>query len=84
MPEIRFDSTTQSVLSLLAAGLTDEAVARQLHLGVRTVQRRISAYSEELGATSRFQLGCLSVSAGLVSVHHQIVADGHPQTVRLP
>ncbi|HEX6682401.1 MAG TPA: LuxR C-terminal-related transcriptional regulator [Candidatus Limnocylindrales bacterium] len=45
------------VLRLLAAGLTDEAVARKLGLSARTVRRTIASLSERLRANSRFQAG---------------------------
>jgi DNA-binding NarL/FixJ family response regulator len=42
---------------LLLAGYTDAAVARQLELSERTVQRRISALMLALGVGTRIQLG---------------------------
>lgn len=52
--------------ALLGAGLGDDAIARQLDLGLRTVRRRIAEMSEELGAQSRFQAGVLAERAGYV------------------
>jgi DNA-binding CsgD family transcriptional regulator len=54
----------QRILTLLALGLPDEAIARQLDIGYRTVQRRIQAMMGRLGATSRFQAGVLAASRG--------------------
>jgi DNA-binding CsgD family transcriptional regulator len=54
----------QRILTLLAVGLPDEAIARQLDIGYRTVQRRIQAMMSRLGATSRFQAGALAASRG--------------------
>ncbi|MFF4895444.1 helix-turn-helix domain-containing protein [Streptomyces sp. NPDC001068] len=51
------DGTDLEVLSLLLAGLTDESVAKQLGLGLRTVQRRVKRLMELAGATTRLQLG---------------------------
>lgn len=48
---------TQRLLTNLAAGLTDEAIARDLDVSERTVRRRISQLQELLGAQTRFQLG---------------------------
>jgi sugar-specific transcriptional regulator TrmB len=45
------------LLALLTAGLKDEAIARQLGVSLRTVQRRISAVMRDLGARTRFQAG---------------------------
>ena len=44
-------------MTLLLSGLTDEAIARQLALGYRTVQRHIAALMTKLGAHTRFQAG---------------------------
>ncbi|GII32893.1 helix-turn-helix transcriptional regulator [Planotetraspora mira] len=52
------------IVSLLALGLPDEAIARQLDMGHRTVQRRIHALMVRLGATSRFQAGVLAARRG--------------------
>jgi DNA-binding NarL/FixJ family response regulator len=46
---------------LLANGLKDAAVARELNLSLRTVRSEISALVAGLGAKSRFQAGCLLV-----------------------
>ncbi|OIV39470.1 hypothetical protein BIV57_01150 [Mangrovactinospora gilvigrisea] len=45
------------LLSLLALGLRDEAVARHLGISERSVRRRTAALMGELGAASRFQAG---------------------------
>ncbi|MFE5814541.1 helix-turn-helix domain-containing protein [Streptomyces sp. NPDC056479] len=51
------DDTDLEVLSLLLAGLTDASVAKQLDLGLRTVQRRVKRLMELTGVTTRLQLG---------------------------
>ncbi|MBY5162490.1 helix-turn-helix transcriptional regulator [Salsipaludibacter albus] len=48
---------TRRLLTNLAAGLTDKAIARDLEVSERTVRRRISQLQELLGAQTRFQLG---------------------------
>ncbi|WP_063932608.1 helix-turn-helix domain-containing protein [Jiangella alkaliphila] len=45
------------LLTLLAMGVKDAAVARQLGVSIRTARRRISGIMDRLGATSRFQAG---------------------------
>jgi len=45
------------LITLLLSGLTDEAIARQLALGYRTVQRHIAGLMSRLGAHTRFQAG---------------------------
>jgi sugar-specific transcriptional regulator TrmB len=47
----------EALVALLAAGLKDEAIARQLGVSLRTVQRRISTVMQGLGARTRFQAG---------------------------
>jgi sugar-specific transcriptional regulator TrmB len=51
------DSTDLQILSLLLAGLTDAAAAKQLDLGLRTVQRRVKRLMEIAEVTTRLQLG---------------------------
>ena len=52
------------LLLLLASGLKDEAIARQLGIGERTVRRRVAALADRLGARTRFQLGIQAVRQG--------------------
>ncbi len=51
------DPVDLEVLALLLAGLTDASVAKQLGLGLRTVQRRVKRLMELAGVTTRLQLG---------------------------
>ncbi|NYI06886.1 helix-turn-helix transcriptional regulator [Allostreptomyces psammosilenae] len=51
---------------LLAAGLKDEAIARQLRISQRTLHRRLARLLAELGASSRFQAGIQAVRRGWV------------------
>jgi DNA-binding NarL/FixJ family response regulator len=50
---------TKQLLTLMAIGATDRAVARELGLSERTVHRRTARLQVLLGAQSRFQLGVL-------------------------
>ncbi|MGH8888235.1 MAG: LuxR C-terminal-related transcriptional regulator [Acidothermaceae bacterium] len=59
--------TRQRILDALAAGLKDEAIARQLGVSVRTVRRHITALMHELGAANRFAAGVAAVRRGLVA-----------------
>ncbi|MFF7142182.1 MULTISPECIES: helix-turn-helix transcriptional regulator [Streptomyces] len=61
------DSTDLEVLSLLLAGLTDVSVAKQLDLGLRTVQRRVKRLMELTGVTTRLQLGWHAYERGWVA-----------------
>ncbi|HWK93393.1 MAG TPA: helix-turn-helix domain-containing protein [Luteimicrobium sp.] len=56
----------RELLALLAAGLKDEAVGRQLGLSERTVRRHIADLVTRLGATSRFQAGAQAVRRGWI------------------
>ena len=47
----------RQILALLLAGLTDQGVATQLDLSLRTVQRRLRHLQDLSGAKSRMQLG---------------------------
>lgn len=58
------DEQTRSLLTLLAAGLTDGAIARSLGWSERTTQRRIQRLLRTLGAATRFQAGQLATRRG--------------------
>jgi DNA-binding NarL/FixJ family response regulator len=47
----------RQILSLLLAGLTDQAVAVQLDLSLRTAQRRLRHLQDLAGVKTRMQLG---------------------------
>lgn len=61
------DPTDLEILSLLLAGLTDASVAKQLELGLRTVQRRVKGLMEITGVSTRLQLGWHAYERGWVS-----------------
>ncbi|MEV0774270.1 helix-turn-helix domain-containing protein [Streptomyces sp. NPDC050433] len=61
------DETDLEVLSLLLAGMTDASVAKQLDLGLRTVQRRVKGLMELAGVTTRLQLGWHAYERGWVA-----------------
>ncbi|MER6952115.1 helix-turn-helix domain-containing protein [Nonomuraea sp. NPDC000554] len=54
------------VLALLAVGMKDDAIARQLGLSSRTVQRRVQVLCERVGARTRFHAGFLAAQQGLL------------------
>ncbi|MGH6655115.1 MAG: helix-turn-helix domain-containing protein, partial [Actinocrinis sp.] len=58
------DEETRSLLALLAAGLTDAAIARSLDWSERTTQRRIQKLMRTLGAATRFQASLLASRRG--------------------
>lgn len=56
----------RAVLDLLTEGMTDEAVARQLGVSVRTTRRITAELMQRLGARSRFEAGVLAAGRGWV------------------
>lgn len=55
-----------AILTMLSAGLQDKAIASQLGVDIRSVQRRVRRLMDELGAATRFQAGAESVKRGWV------------------
>lgn len=56
----------QLILSLLAAGAPDATIARQAGVSQRTVERRVRALMDQLGAGTRFQAGVQAARRGMV------------------
>ncbi|MGQ0838954.1 helix-turn-helix transcriptional regulator [Actinokineospora sp.] len=56
----------RQVLSLMAAGLKDQAIARALGVAQRTVVRRIAEMMTTLGADTRFQAGMQAAHRGWI------------------
>jgi DNA-binding CsgD family transcriptional regulator len=54
----------RTLLGLLAAGLTDEAIARHMGWHPRTAQRHVRELMTELGAQTRFQAGLQAALRG--------------------
>jgi sugar-specific transcriptional regulator TrmB len=65
-PDDGLDEFGGLLLRLLAAGLTDAAIARSLRMSLRTTQRRIHDLMNRLGATTRFQAGMAARERGLI------------------
>ncbi|WP_338672905.1 helix-turn-helix domain-containing protein [Streptomyces sp. SCSIO 30461] len=63
-PDGPLPAPQRELLSLLAAGLKDEAIARRLGVHVHTARRRISRLLESLGAETRFQAGAQATLRG--------------------
>jgi DNA-binding NarL/FixJ family response regulator len=51
------------LVSLMMSGSTDDAIANQLGINVRSVRRWIAELMDELGVTTRLQLGAALVRA---------------------
>jgi DNA-binding CsgD family transcriptional regulator/DNA-binding Lrp family transcriptional regulator len=54
------------LLELLAMGLKDDAIGRQLGLSTRTTRRRMKALTDELSARNRFQAGVEAARRGWI------------------
>ncbi|QMU73397.1 helix-turn-helix transcriptional regulator [Streptacidiphilus sp. P02-A3a] len=65
-PDPQSTDSQVELLTLLAAGMTDERIARRLGVSARTVQRRVSALMSGLGASNRFQAGVQANRRGLL------------------
>jgi DNA-binding GntR family transcriptional regulator len=53
----RAGTEDDTILTLLASGLKDESIARELGVSTHTVRRRINDLKDRLGVTTRFQAG---------------------------
>ncbi|MFD6176695.1 MULTISPECIES: LuxR C-terminal-related transcriptional regulator [unclassified Isoptericola] len=63
-PEGSPTAEERELLTMLAAGLKDESIARQLDVHVATARRRITALLTRLGVSSRFQAGVQAARRG--------------------
>jgi sugar-specific transcriptional regulator TrmB len=61
---IKLDESLGTIASLLAAGLTDRAIARHLGVSIRTVERHTQRLMASLGAKTRYQAGVLAARHG--------------------
>jgi DNA-binding NarL/FixJ family response regulator len=61
---------TQNLLLLMRTGATDRAIARELDVSLRTLNRRISRLQSLLGVQSRFQLGVLAAELEWLAMPH--------------
>jgi DNA-binding transcriptional ArsR family regulator len=57
------DPRRRMLVSLMMSGSTDDAIANQLGINVRSVRRWIAELMDELGVTTRLQLGAALVRA---------------------
>ena len=64
------DPRRQMLISLLMTGSTDSAIASQLGINVRSVRRWIAELMDELGVTTRLQLGAALVRADKLRSTH--------------
>ena len=60
------EARDRTILALLAAGAPDATIARQTGVSQRTVERRVRALMDQLGAGTRFQAGVQAARRGLI------------------
>jgi pimeloyl-ACP methyl ester carboxylesterase/DNA-binding CsgD family transcriptional regulator len=60
------------VLAMLAGGMSNQAIARELFLSIRTVERHISNIYSKLQVNSRVQATAYALDQGLVSAHEAL------------
>jgi len=65
-PHRQATADERAMLVLIGAGLTDEAIARQLGISSRTLRRRTQDLMVELRASNRFQVGAEAARRGWV------------------
>jgi predicted transcriptional regulator len=64
---MQIDPVDAKLMALLLAGLTDDAVANQLGVSSRTVQRRVHALMRTANVSTRVQLGWHAAALGWLS-----------------
>ncbi|PZT76138.1 hypothetical protein DNK56_22480 [Streptomyces sp. AC1-42W] len=64
--EVDLSDRERAVLRMLAAGYTDESVARALGISTRTLRRMTTVILEKIGARSRFEAGVRAAMLELV------------------
>jgi DNA-binding CsgD family transcriptional regulator len=65
-PADRLPPAQQAVLELMAAGLNDQRIGRQLGISVTTVRRYIAIIMERLGVSTRFAAGAAAQRKGWI------------------
>jgi DNA-binding NarL/FixJ family response regulator len=61
------DNTDKRLLTMLASGMQDDTIARQLNISPRTVGRRVANLMHRLGVKTRFQAGVYAVRNSLIT-----------------
>ena len=65
--EVPEGGSEEALIRMLALGAKDEMIARTLHVGLRTVRRRIAALMDQYGVGTRLQLGAALERDGRLS-----------------
>ncbi len=64
--EMHLDRRDAHILTLLSDGRSDATIARQSGVSLRTVERRVHALMDKLGAKTRFQAGAQAARRGWI------------------
>lgn len=65
---VALTSREREVLTLLAAGASNKAIARELGLSVHTAKFHVASLTEKLGANGRLEAVAIAIRAGLIMV----------------
>jgi Response regulator containing a CheY-like receiver domain and an HTH DNA-binding domain len=63
---MHLDRRDAHILTLLSDGRSDATIARQSGVSLRTVERRVHALMDRLGAKTRFQAGAQAARRGWI------------------
>ncbi len=74
--EIQDEHADPALIRLLALGAKDELIARTLHIGLRTVRRRVAALMDRYGVSTRFQLGAALERDGRLGTGRRYTSPG--------
>jgi len=77
------DPRRQMLISLLMTGSTDSAIANTLNINVRSVRRWISDLMDELGVSTRLQLGAALVRSDGLRGERMVSNDQERPAVRV-
>ncbi|MFJ3707140.1 MULTISPECIES: LuxR family transcriptional regulator [unclassified Streptomyces] len=78
--EIEITVQEQLIIRMLAAGMKDESIARQLGVSARTLSRTISAFLDRLGVGTRFQAALKVADLGLLDTQDTLTAPPSSST----
>ena len=73
------DPRRQMLISMLMTGSTDSAIANTLNINVRSVRRWISDLMDELGVSTRLQLGAALIRSEGLRGQPLVGVDREPQ-----
>ncbi|HIY40203.1 MAG TPA: hypothetical protein H9836_03610 [Candidatus Nocardiopsis merdipullorum] len=75
----RLPRRRSEIVSCLAAGMTDAAIASRLQVGERTIRREVNSLMHATGAETRFQLGVSVQRRGWLTGRESMSVAGRPE-----